>query len=110
MAKIKNDPSVVERYESTLDYMRTASVPALQEIELRRLAEAADLRQTLTATITELVRVSSEALHARALRKMKQEQPKALAESAALAPELIAEAIAEPQSAPRSSRRKKLSA
>ena len=67
MAKIKNEPSAGEIYESTVDYMRDASLPALEEIELRRLGEAARLRQTVTETVTELIRVSSEALHAPAL-------------------------------------------
>lgn len=90
MAKI-NGQSGSNIYENIIEYASGCTRGELIQLEMRRLDEAAEIQKQLGVVINELVRVSSEALFARALRENR--KAKALPESTSIARELLADVM-----------------
>lgn len=91
MAKI-NGQGVSDIYENLIEYVSGCTRGELAQLEMDRLNEAAQMQKQLRVLISELVRVSSEALLARALRENR--KARALPDSTFMARELLADVIA----------------
>ena len=90
MAKV-NGQGASDIYENLIDYVSGCTHGQLAQLEMRRMDEAAQMQKQLRVLINELVRVSSEALLARALRENR--KAKALPDSTSVARELLADVM-----------------
>ena len=90
MAKT-NGQGPTDIYENLIEYVSRSTPGELAQLEMLRLEEAAQMQKQLRVLINELVRVSSEALLARALRENR--KAKALPDSTSVARELLADVM-----------------
>jgi hypothetical protein len=90
MAKI-NGQGTTDIYENVINYISGCTRGELLQLEMRRMDDAAQMQKQLKVLIGELVRASSEALLARALRMNR--KAKAITESTSIARELLADVM-----------------